>query len=151
LIASLSDKELAKGITPDSPLWALALSFEHERIHIETSSVLINELPLKYLKFPNGLLPPYYPSPSTPTYEPKSGIDYPKNNWLEIEAQTITLGKQPDEHTFGWDNEYGSRTYSVPAFRANQFKISNGEYLEFVKDGGYSKAELWTEAGWKWR
>lgn len=32
-----------------SPYWALPMSMEHERIHIETSSVLIRELPLEYV------------------------------------------------------------------------------------------------------
>jgi hypothetical protein len=35
---------LADGHAPilaDNPLWALAMTFEHERIHLETSSVLM--------------------------------------------------------------------------------------------------------------
>ena len=32
-------------ITMDSPGWALVMGFEHERIHLETSSVLMRELP----------------------------------------------------------------------------------------------------------
>lgn len=45
------------------------------------------------------------------------------------------------------DNEYGSRTYEVPAFSAAKYKTTNGEFWEFVCDGGYSKAELWSDAG----
>ncbi len=41
-------------IDMDSPLWALAMSFEHERIHLETSSVLMRELPEELLRRPNG-------------------------------------------------------------------------------------------------
>ena len=33
-------------ITWDDPAWAIVMGTEHERIHIETSSVLIRELPL---------------------------------------------------------------------------------------------------------
>ena len=45
------------------------------------------------------------------------------------------------------DNEYGSRSYDVPAFSAAKYKTTNGEFWEFVCDGGYSKAELWSDAG----
>jgi len=27
---------------------------------------------------------------------------------------------------------------------------SNGEYLQFVSDGGYSRPELWSEEGQRW-
>lgn len=40
------------GIDMDSPYWALPMAMEHERIHIETSSVLIRELPLEYVARP---------------------------------------------------------------------------------------------------
>lgn len=45
----------------------------------------------------------------------------------------------------------GQRTYSVPGFKASKFKITNGEFLEFVKDNGYARDEVWTADGWKWR
>ena len=44
---------LDKPITMASPAWSLAMGFEHERIHLETSSVLIRELPLEYVKGPD--------------------------------------------------------------------------------------------------
>lgn len=39
----------------------------------------------------------------------------------------------------------------MPAFEATVHKVSNGEYLEFVKDAGYARRELWTESGWGWK
>jgi formylglycine-generating enzyme required for sulfatase activity len=32
-----------------------------------------------------------------------------------------------------------------------KFLITNAEFLEFVRAGGYLDASLWTEAGWQWR
>lgn len=29
--------------------------------------------------------------------------------------------------------------------------VSNGEYIEFVKDAGYARQELWSESGWRWK
>ncbi len=33
-------------VTMRSPLWALFMGFEHEKIHLETSSVLFRQLPV---------------------------------------------------------------------------------------------------------
>jgi hypothetical protein len=41
----------------NSPLWSLFMGFEHERIHIETSSVLITELPQNLVRFPEAMAP----------------------------------------------------------------------------------------------
>jgi hypothetical protein len=44
-------------VTWDSPEWALFMGFEHERIHIETSSVLVRELPLRLVRSPSQVRP----------------------------------------------------------------------------------------------
>ena len=36
---------------------------------------------------------------------------------------------------------------SVPEFEATKYLITNGEFLEFVKDNGYQRRELWTDEG----
>ena len=149
-ISSLSEDECSH-ITMQSPLWALVMSFEHERIHIETSSVLISELPLKYVRFPVGHMPPYFPHQKNSPMDPQAGIDYPMNKMIPVEETEITLGKPITTPSFGWDNEYGHRSYQVPAFEASQFKVTNGEFLEFVKDGGYGASQFWSDVGWKWR
>jgi hypothetical protein len=43
------------------PAWAFFMCFEHERIHIETSSVLMRELPVSLLRRPPQW-PAYHPS-----------------------------------------------------------------------------------------
>jgi 5-histidylcysteine sulfoxide synthase len=152
LIQALTPAQLAS-IDQKSPLWAFFLGFEHERIHLETSSVLINELPLKFVRFPEAL-PGYHsswPARSEDISTPIAGQHFPVNDMIDVPKQTVSIGKPREFPTFGWDNEYGHREFVVPAFRASKFKISNGEYLEFVKDAGYARRELWTEIGWKWR
>eukprot|EP00599_Poterioochromonas_sp_BG-1_P017418 CAMPEP_0173166130 /NCGR_PEP_ID=MMETSP1105-20130129/21823_1 /TAXON_ID=2985 /ORGANISM="Ochromonas sp., Strain BG-1" /LENGTH=871 /DNA_ID=CAMNT_0014087299 /DNA_START=251 /DNA_END=2866 /DNA_ORIENTATION=- len=151
VIANLTDEHLSS-TGPESPLWSILMGFEHERIHIETSSVLINELPVKYVQFPKGM-PPYHPSvpKNGSPLEPVPGKDYPVNEMIEIEGRTVAVGKDKNLPSFGWDNEYGYREFTIPSFRASKFKISNGEYLEFVKDNGYARQEFWSEDGWKWR
>lgn len=150
-VISAASEEQVRRIDQNSPFWALALSMEHERIHIETSSVLISELPLKYVQRP-VLFPAYHPSvPTASARVPVPGEDFPLNSLLPVAAQSITLGKFRDMPSYGWDNEYGHKTVEVPAFKCSQFQVSNGEFFEFVSEGGYSRVELWTEAGWGWR
>jgi formylglycine-generating enzyme required for sulfatase activity len=136
----------------DSPLWALVMGFEHERIHIETSSVLINEMPQSSVRFPSGFAP-YHPIIKKTKEEANQGVirnpelnkDYPLNEFIAVPAQNVTVGKPRDFPSFGWDNEYGQRSYSISAFKATKFKVTNGEYLEFVRDGGYANKDYWSE------
>lgn len=152
IIQNLTDAQL-NSVDKNSPIWSLLMGFEHERIHLETSSFLINELPVQYVRRPE-CFPSYHPSlPSRDEeiLDPVAGVHYPVNEMIPVERQHITIGKPESFPSYGWDNEYGHREFTVPAFQASKYKISNGEYLEFVKDGGYSRVELWNEVGWKWR
>jgi len=151
VIANLTQEEL-NSINQSSPLWSLVMSFEHERIHLETSSFLINELPVDLLRFPEGF-PSYHPLARQvdEVLSPVQGQHFPTNEMIQIPAQTVTIGKSREFPSFGWDNEYGHRAFSIPTCRVSKFKVTNGEFLAFVKDGGYARNELWSENGWKWR
>ena len=153
LINSLDEEKDLKCIDTSSNLWSLVMSFEHERIHLETSSVLLNEMNISHLKFPSHF-PSYHPTlDSSPlaSSDPVKGKDYPKNAFIDVGATTVKLGKPRDYPSYSWDNEYGEREFNVPQFRASKFKVTNGEYYEFVKNGGYSDPQYWTNDGWKWR
>ena len=141
---------LDKPITMASPAWSLAMGFEHERIHLETSSVLIRELPLEYVKEPD-VWPDWLTAPAAQNYEPVEGADYPTNELLEVAPTRVSLGKPHSWPTFGWDNEYGQDQREVNSFQASKFLISNGEYFRFVKAGGYEQRRYWSESGWVWR
>jgi putative 4-mercaptohistidine N1-methyltranferase len=64
---------------------------------------------------------------------------------------TVDLGKPADFPSYGWDNEYGERKVRVPPFWASEFMVTNGEYYEFVRSGGYISQEYWCDDGWAWR
>lgn len=138
-------------ILESSPLWALAMSFEHERIHLETSTVLMRELPHSLVRAPEGWAPLHPSVPCTDVFTPTPAVDYPVNEMVRVEAGKVQLGKPRDEPSFGWDNEYGAASRAVDAFDASQFKISNGEFLEFVRAGGYREQRFWGGDGWGWR
>eukprot|EP00047_Mylnosiga_fluctuans_P002088 m.223145 g.223145 ORF g.223145 m.223145 type:complete len:823 (-) comp10879_c0_seq1:94-2562(-) len=136
-----------------SKFWAVILGFEHERIHLETSSVLIRELPADLVQTPE-YFPGLHPSALRPIQtksNPIAGVHYPKNDFIEVPTGDVTLGKDRAWPTFGWDNEYGQKTATVPAFAANKFKVTNGEFWHFVNSGGYLTQRYWTNGGWEWR
>lgn len=138
--------------TMEHQLWALLMGFEHERIHLETSSVLMRELPLHLLQKPQAW-PEKAPiaRPEDTAFPPKVGRHYPQNALVEIARSQLSFGKSNHWPTFGWDNEYGRRQVDLPAFAATSRLISNGEFWQFVAEGGYLNSEYWSETGSRWR
>ncbi|MEB3220493.1 MAG: 5-histidylcysteine sulfoxide synthase [Candidatus Sericytochromatia bacterium] len=134
-----------------SLLWALAMGCEHERIHLETSSVLIRELPLGLVQRPAGWVPVHPSVPEASPPAPAAGIDHPENPLRQLGPDTVRLGKPADFPSYGWDNEYGADVRVVEAFEATTHLVSNGEFHGFVAAGGYREPRWWTEGGWAWR
>ena len=143
-----NDELFNKKVDQDNPLWAILMSFEHERIHLETSSVLIRELDIKSVQYPEMF--ERYSYLHGTNKNPEVGVDYPKNELIDVKETKVCIGKT-DFSTYGWDNEYGSDERFVNDFSASKFLISNGEFFEFIKDGNYQKDQFWCENGLKWR
>ncbi|BCG45303.1 hypothetical protein GEOBRER4_n0056 [Citrifermentans bremense] len=126
-------------ITWEHPFWAIVMGIEHERIHLETSSVLIRQLPLDRVRRHD------FWEVCRESGEPAA------NELLPVAAGMVRLGKEQEHPLYGWDNEYGKHEAQVEAFSASKFLVSNREYLSFVQAGGYREREWWTEEGWNWR
>jgi len=47
-----------------------------------------------------------------------------------------------------WDNELGIHHYQVRDFALMNRPVNNGEYLEFMEDGGYREAGLWLSSAY---
>ncbi len=122
-------------ITQESPWWIVLMGIEHERIHIETSSVLHRQLPIKMVK----------PIPNFPLC-PEHGTT-PKNVMVTVDGGEVRLGKEPTHPLYGWDNEYGSYEEHVKPFKVARQLCSNEEFLAFVVDGGYANKAYWDEEG----
>jgi formylglycine-generating enzyme required for sulfatase activity len=66
-----------------------------------------------------------------------------ENEWCEIPGGQALLGKRRNG-TFGWDNEYDEHSAPTPAFQIQKHKVTNGEYLRFVQQGG-PRPHFWIE------
>ncbi len=137
--AVIANAPLQLPIGWDHPWWAILMGIEHERIHLETSSVLIRQHALKHVR-------PH------PAWEPwrKQGVA-PRNALVEIPAGRVLLGQPFDDPYYGWDNEYGRHEADIAAFQASRYLVSNAEFLEFVKAGGYAEPAYWDEEGGAWK
>ncbi|PUE65085.1 5-histidylcysteine sulfoxide synthase [Arcobacter caeni] len=124
----------------DSSMWIILMGIEHENIHIETTSVLLRELDIKFLKTEEIF-----------SYKNEASNTYPKNELLEVKGSTVTLQKNRENPIFyGWDNEFSFHKAIIKDFQASKYLVSNGEYLEFVKEGGYNKPEFFSLEGKEW-
>jgi len=125
-------------IAQDSVAWVILMGIEHERIHVETSSVIMRMLPLEDLT----ANPIWAACPYTDSATP--------NHLKPVVSQTITLGKPQTDETYGWDNEYGEKIVDVAAFNASTQLVSNAEFMAFVDAGGYQNIDYWTPEGQSW-
>ncbi|MGC9150793.1 MAG: 5-histidylcysteine sulfoxide synthase [Microbacter sp.] len=139
IITVIKQSPLNLPITWDDPFWIIMMGIEHERIHLETSSVLIRQLPLNEVV-----------SGKFGTICDDRG-KAPQNKLFPVPGAEMKLGKPWDHPLYGWDNEYGNRVETVADFNASSMLVSNAEFLDFINDGGYHNASYWTEEGWKWR
>lgn len=131
---------LALPITWESSWWPIVMGIEHERIHLETSSVLIRQHALHFVQ-------PH------PDWQPcRTSGAAPQNALIPVAAGTVTLHKtKTNQQHYGWDNEYGLHSADIPAFQASKYLVSNQEFLAFVEAGGYRTASYWPEEGRSWR
>ncbi len=123
----------------NSPFWVIMMGCEHERIHVETSSVLIRQLPIKFVK-----------NISDWKICTDSSIS-PQNELINVQGAKVVIGKSKDDDFYSWDNEYGKHRANIPNFKASKYLVSNGEFLDFVNDGGYENKLFWEDEGWEWR
>ncbi|MBM4057716.1 MAG: 5-histidylcysteine sulfoxide synthase, partial [Planctomycetes bacterium] len=133
-------------VREDSPAWVILMGIEHERIHLETSSVIMRQMPLAHLRRPGELTAAEARIWRTCTL---SGPN-PDNPWVDFPAMTVTLGKPAADDTYGWDNEYGTEEVRLAPFSAARQLVSNGEFLRFVEAGGYRNDAWWTDEGRGW-
>jgi ergothioneine biosynthesis protein EgtB len=108
---------------------------EHRLEHAETLAYLFHQLPthLKYAQRQASM--------------PETAF---RGEQPSIPAGRATLGRRRG-HGFGWDNEFDEHTVDVPAFRIDRYPVTNAQFMEFLKDGGYTNPKYWSDGDWSWR
>lgn len=104
------------------PEEAVHMALEHRLMHLETLAYMFHNFPLDLKRAPQSYNPPLTMGAAR------------VNECCEIPAGEAVLG-QPRGAGFGWDNEFGEVRCHVPPFRVQRFPVSNGEYLQFVREG----------------
>ena len=112
------------------------LGIEHETEHQE---LLLMDV--KYNFFINPLKRAYQSQPLIRRPEP------PPLAWMEYGGGVVEIGH--DDQGFSFDNERPRHKTFLSDFRLGSRLITNGEYLSFIADKGYQRAELWLSDGWR--
>jgi formylglycine-generating enzyme required for sulfatase activity len=110
----------------------LHVAIEHRLMHAETLAYMLHQQPYSHkLRCSDDPAREYG----------RSGAEM-----IDIPEGKARLGC---ENGFGWDNEFAAHEQPVPAFRAARYKVTNGDYLQFVREGAQAPA-FWIRRGDGW-
>jgi formylglycine-generating enzyme required for sulfatase activity len=118
----------------EAPEDALQLALEHRLMHLETLAYMFHNFPYHQKRIADAQ-----------SSEPPSTKNVDRlSEWRQIPAGEALLGRNKAEG-FGWDNEFDQHSVSVPAFSIQRYPVTNGQYLEFVKNGDAPLPNFWIE------
>src|SRR5690606_18877618 len=89
----------------------------------------------------NPLRPAYRPVRPHPVAPPSEVA-----GWVEFPGGMAMIGHNGDG--FAWDNEAPQHDTFLHPFRLADRLVTNGEWLEFMADGGYATPGHWLADGW---
>ena len=112
----------------------IELGFHHEQQHQE---LLLMDI--KHVLSLNPLRPVYAGTPSADVVPDQVG-------WVDFDGGLVEIGH--DGPGFSFDNELPRHQQLLQPYRLADRLVTNGEWLEFMADGGYQRHELWLSDGW---
>lgn len=77
-----------------------------------------------------------------------NGKEIGREEYVTIEEGIYEIGQNGEEFCF--DNEMGKHKVFLHAFQVQNRLVTNGEYMEFIKQGGYADFRYWLSDGWEW-
>jgi len=113
---------------------SVVLGLHHEQQHQELLAYDIKNA------FWSNPLHPAYRAGELPASRPAA------LSWVENEGGLVEIGYGGDGFCF--DNEQPRHKVFLEPFELGSRLVTCGEYLEFIADGGYQRAELWLSEGW---
>ncbi|HEY4218332.1 MAG TPA: ergothioneine biosynthesis protein EgtB [Gemmatimonadaceae bacterium] len=107
-----------------------------------------NETMLQTLQLKQGA--PYrVPYGAPRAYEvPASRREPASDAMVRFEGGRAQLGT--NDRTRAYDNERPSHEIDLAPFSIDVYPVTNGDFLQFMRDGGYMRRELWSDSGWQW-
>ena len=115
----------------------LEIGIHHEKQHQE---LLLTDI--KYILGNNPLLPVY-----SAQLEEHTELTA-KPEWIGMDEGIYEIGHNSDQ--FCYDNELGRHRVFLESYEISNTLVTNGEFIEFIEDGGYSRFDLWHAEGWDW-
>jgi len=105
-----------------------------------------NETILQTLQLKKGAhyVPPRQVGPPVPDPDAPSA-----GTMVRFPGGTVTLGT--DDRSAAYDNERPAHPVELAPFWIDAHPVTNGEYLAYIEDGGYDRADHWAKEGWAWR
>lgn len=128
-------RETIDKLWEETPEQLRCVALEHRLMHAETLTYMLHNFTVAKLVAPPDV-----------SYAAAGPI--PHASMVEIPAGRANLGKARGDG-FGWDNEFEEHTADVPPFSISQYKITNGEYLDFLRTGAPAP-HYWVERGDHW-
>jgi len=147
----MREQPLELPITKDSFWWVILMGIEHERIHLETSSVIIRQAAPKYIQ-PSAMWPRCDLGRFS-TIPDSDAAEVPHNTLLPVEGGATRLGRKWEGTAiYGWDNEFAdeARHVHVEPFKASRYLVTNREFFDFLEAKGYKETRFWSEEGQEW-
>ncbi|GAB3112952.1 ergothioneine biosynthesis protein EgtB [Pseudomaricurvus hydrocarbonicus] len=137
------------GDIPPQITEVLRLGLAHEQQHQE---LLLMDI--KYILWSNPGLPTYATSDYLSSALRLPAVttalrSEPSSSWQST-CGIYDFGVNRDELAFCFDNETPRHKQWLSAFRITTDLVTNGDYLDFISDGGYVRPEYWLSEGWDW-
>src|ERR1035438_2174531 len=115
----------------------LHVAIEHRLMHAETLAYMFHQMPFERKQ-------------GAPAARVLQGTPFTPEG-VRVPAGRATLGLRRDSQVFGWDNEFEAYSTDVQEFTIDRYKVTNGQFLRFIEEGGYNDRSLWDQAGWEWK
>jgi ergothioneine biosynthesis protein EgtB len=116
----------------------ITLGLHHEQQHQE---LILTDL--KHLLSLNSLQPAYVEASAQSS---AASTHTAPLRWVDCPGGVVDIGHQGTG--FAFDNETPRHQALLRPYRLASRPVSCGEYLEFMRDEGYRRSELWLSDGW---
>jgi ergothioneine biosynthesis protein EgtB len=129
--------ETAKQMPPAQVAGVIELGINHEQQHQE---LILTDV--KHVLAQNPLRPAYRSGAACPQEAAALAVMW------RASAGGLTWIGHDDETQFAFDNEGPRHRVFLEPFRLGSRLVTNGEFVEFIDDGGYRRPECWLSDGW---